>query len=440
VFGVRDPLTCCLGTPLQNNARELFNLLQFLEPETIKAADLEEKYLTLTDHNLPQLHEMLRPFFLRRLKKDVLKFMPPMAQVIIPVSMTNVQKKLYQSILERNPALIRAITTGNTLKSKERYNLNNILMQLRKVLCHPFMYSQTVEERTHDRLISHRNLVEASAKLRLLEIMLPKLQERGHRVLIFSQFLGNLDIIEDFLEGLGMEYLRLDGNTNSITKQKRIDAYNAPDSKYFAFLLSTRAGGVGINLATADTCIIMDPDFNPHQDIQALSRCHRIGQKKKVLVFHLMGHQTVEEKIMFVGKNKLKLDHVVIEQMEEEKDEIFNVEDFLRHGAAALYNDSAETIRYDSDSVDKLLDRSQIEETKADEDGGATNSFSFARVWANDKGDLGEELEEKSDTPLDPSAWDKILEERENAAKEEAARRATTLGRGQRARNVSNDI
>lgn len=142
-----------------------------------------------------------------------------------------------------------------TLKPGERGNLNNILMQLRKVLCHPFMFSQAVEERALPQTALHRNLVQASSKLQLLDIMLPKLQERGHRVLIFSQFLDQLDIIEDFLVGLGLQFERLDGSIGTLEKQRRIDAFNAPDSPLFAFLLSTRAGGVGINLATADTVI-----------------------------------------------------------------------------------------------------------------------------------------------------------------------------------------
>lgn len=190
---------------------------------------------------------------------QVLKFLPPMAQVIIPVTMSVVQKRLYKSILAKNPDLIRSIFVKDQSKPRqtERGSLNNLLIQLRKVLCHPFIYSEAVEERSASLTVSHRQLVDASSKLQLLELMLPKLKERGHRVLIFSQFLKQLDIIEDFLDGLGLPFQRLDGNVGSLEKQKRIDAYNAPGSPLFAFLLSTRAGGVGINLATADTVIIM---------------------------------------------------------------------------------------------------------------------------------------------------------------------------------------
>ena len=428
------------GTPLQNNARELFNLLQFLDPN-INAEEMDEKYATLTKENIAELHEKLRTFFLRRTKAEVLKFLPSMAQIILPVSMTSLQKKLYKSILAKNPDLIKSIigASKKSLGKTERTSLNNILMQLRKCLCHPFVYSQTIEERTTNPAAAHRNLVEASSKLQLLEIMLPKLKERGHRVLIFSQFLNMLDMVEDFLDGLGLFYQRLDGNIGSLQKQKRIDEFNAPESPLFAFLLSTRAGGVGINLATADTVIILDPDFNPHQDIQALSRAHRIGQKKKVLVFQLTTRASAEEKILQIGKKKMALDHVLIEQMDAEDDAGMDLESILRHGTEALFkDDEPENIRYDPASVDKLLDRSQIENTKTDKDNSAESQFSFAKVWVNDKGVLEDGMQDVSDnvhTP-DPSVWDAILKEREREAAEEAEKRVPDFGRGRRKRQV----
>ena len=361
-----------------------------------------------------------------------------MAQIIVPVSLTNVQKKLYRSILAKNPELIRSIFgAGKRVKQQERASLNNILMQLRKCLCHPFVYSRAIEQVDPNPAIAYRNLVDASSKLRLLEIMLPKLQEGGHRVLIFSQFLDMLDIVEDFMDGLGLYYQRLDGSMGSLKKQKRIDEFNAPDSQLFAFLLSTRAGGVGINLATADTVIILDPDFNPHQDIQALSRAHRIGQKKKVVVFQLTTRGTAEEKIMQVGKKKMALDHVLIESLETEDDAGVDLESILRYGTDAIFKDgdAEDDIRYDSVSVDKLLDRSSMEDTLPGQDNSAESQFSFARVWANDKGILVEEgVDDLSDQDADPSVWDAILQEREREAVEEAAAAAEVLGRGRRKR------
>lgn len=425
------------GTPLQNNARELFNLLQFLDREKHNAAELEAKYAELTQENVPELHEMLKPYFLRRTKVQVLTFLPPMSQIIVPVTMSALQRKVSKSIMSQNPALMKSIfSRDGAAPVKERANLNNILMQLRKALCHPFVYSREIEDRSLDSDTTFKTLVEASSKLQLLSIMLPKLKERGHRVLMFSQFLDNLDIVEDFLEGLGMLFRRLDGSIPALEKQKRIDEFNAPDSPYFAFLLSTRAGGVGINLATADTVIILDPDFNPHQDIQALSRAHRIGQQNKVLVFQLMTRLSPEEKIMQIGKKKMALDHVLIEAMDQDDDAGMDLESILRHGAAALFDDDTEDdIVYNEASVDKLLDRSQIESTKTSEKTqSAESQFSFARIWANDKAALEDGLQDSGTTTPNPDIWDKILKEREKAFAAEQARRAEELGRGKRRR------
>ncbi|KAG8625334.1 hypothetical protein KVT40_007085 [Elsinoe batatas] len=427
------------GTPLQNNARELFNLLQFLD-EAHDASQLESEYENLNNEKVARLHEMIRPFFLRRTKAQVLTFLPPMAQIIVPVSMSLVQKKLYRSILAKNPDLLRALfKEKRDLKSSEKGSLNNILMQLRKCLCHPFVYNKGIEERNVSHSISHRNLVEASGKLQLLEMLLPKLKERGHRVLIFSQFLDMLTMVEDFLDGLGMMYHRLDGTMSSLQKQRRIDEFNASESEYFAFLLSTRAGGVGINLATADTVIILDPDFNPHQDIQALSRAHRIGQKNKVLCFQLVTRASAEEKIIQIGRKKMALDHVLIEKMDEEDATDQDLQSILTYGASEIFSDDGEKdIKYEDSEIDKLLDRSQIENTHTGEDKSAETQFSAARVWANNG--LEESLTaEAEDTAPDPGVWDKILKERERAAAAEAAAVKEAFGRGRRAKmqNVS---
>lgn len=424
------------GTPLQNNARELFNLLHFLD-DSYDAASLEKEYEELDQEKITQLHDMIRPFFLRRTKAQVLTFLPPMAQIILPVSMSIVQKKLYRSILAKNPELMKAIfSTEGNVKQGERGSLSNILMQLRKCLCHPFVYNKSIEDRNVDIASSHRNLVDASSKLKLLEVLLPKLKERGHRVLIFSQFLEMLDIVEDFMDGMQMRYQRLDGAINALTKQKRIDEFNAPDSALFAFLLSTRAGGVGINLATADTVIILDPDFNPHQDIQALSRAHRIGQNKKVLCFQLVTRASAEERIMQIGRKKLALDHVLIQEMNEDEADSNDLVSVLRHGASELFEDNGDQdIVYDSTSVERLIDRSHMEDTKAGADKSAETQFSFARVWANDQGALEDAaLPEVEESAPDPGVWANILKERERVAAEEAAAKAEAFGRGRRAR------
>lgn len=433
------------GTPLQNNKRELFNLLQFIDPSK-NAARLDEQYSEITSENISKLHELIKPYFLRRTKEGVLHFLPPMAQIILPVSMSVVQERLCKSIIAKNPELIRAIFANSKLKTTERSSLNNILMQLRKCLSHPFLYSGAVEDKEVDAEAMHRNLVTAASKLVLLEQMFPKLLERGHRVLIFTQFLGMLDIVEDFMTGMGYKYQRLDGSMSSTEKQKRIDAYNEPGSEDFAFLLSTRAGGVGINLATADTVIILDPDFNPHQDLQALSRAHRIGQKKKVLCFQLMTKASVEEKIMQMGRKKMALDHALIETMDRDENEpVEDLESILKHGAEALFSDNdKEMIKYDSEAIDKLLDRTNIKKPEIangeEEQKPGAKLFSYARIWEANTGQLTDDIEAEAeeDAPqLDLGIWDAILQKRDEEAKRLAAKNQEVLGRGGRRRQVS---
>ncbi|KAH6631102.1 hypothetical protein B0J18DRAFT_423137 [Chaetomium sp. MPI-SDFR-AT-0129] len=467
------------GTPLQNNKRELFNLLQFINPSLIRAEDLDAQFAQITSENLPALHRLIRPYFLRRTKAEVLTFLPPMAQIILPVTMSVLQERLCKSILARNPELIRSVFvqaasrdengTGASKRKvvEQRGSLNNILMQLRKCLCHPFIYSQAIEDRSDSISAerTRRNLIEASSKLVLLEQMLPKLHARGHRVLLFSQFLDELTILEDFLAGLGLRHERLDGSQSSLEKQKKIDAFNAPSSPIFAMLLSTRAGGVGINLATADTVIILDPDWNPHQDIQALSRAHRIGQQKKVLCFQLMTVDSAEEKILQIGRKKLALDHLLIETMDSEEEAPSEVESILRHGAAALFGEGKrkDAIHYDAAAVDKLLDRSTMENpppktssssaSSSDDDGddkegkakdkSAESAFAFARVWAvdGDDGDgAGDGLDDEKEATMDVGVWDRILEQRAAEARREAEARKETLGRGGRRRGAANYI
>ena len=427
------------GTPLQNRTRELLNLLQFLDPTKVaQELELEFQDDDLSNEKIQEFHNTLRPVMLRRYKAQVLDFLPPMAQIIVPVSMSSLQKNVYKSILAKNTELLRSVFGGEQKKAA-RGGLRNILMQLRKCLCHPFVYARDIEERTDEIALSHQRLVEASSKLQLLELVLPKLHERGHRVLIFSQFLDMLTIMEDFLGNIGLEHIRLDGSHGSLEKQQKIDSFNAEDSKIFAFLLSTRAGGVGINLATADTVIIMDPDFNPHQDIQAISRAHRIGQKKKVLVFQLMTRDSAEEKIMQIGKKKMALEHALIESMETEEDAGDDLEAVLRFGAEALFkDDNSGDIRYDNESVEKLLDRSQIEDikTKDKDDKSAESQFSFARVWQNERSAMEEGVDAVDDEQAMPGVWDQIMAERARQVQEEAAKRAAQLGRGKRRRKV----
>lgn len=199
-----------------------------------------------------------------------------------------------------------------------------------------------------------------------------------------------LDILERFLTGDRYTYARLDGSTAQLQRQDAIDRFNAPNSDLDIFLLTTRSGGVGINLTSADTVILFDQDFNPQQDLQAISRAHRIGQTKRVQCFKLMGKDTCEEKILQTGKRKLVLDHVIIQRMEAGDDDADDVESILQFGARELFQQSEAAldanIRYTDEEIDNLLERTRADAAEAANKGEESSkkadaTFAFARIW-----------------------------------------------------------
>ncbi|SJL05568.1 uncharacterized protein ARMOST_08931 [Armillaria ostoyae] len=386
------------GTPLNNNIRELFNLMNFLDPEQWNDLEaMEKEHEELTEELVKQLHSRLRPYFLRRIKSEVLQ-LPPKNEVIVPVSMTPLQKEIYRRILSHNLELLAALTQpGTKTGAQSKGRINNVLMQLRKCLQHPYLCFEDIEPAGLSPQETHEKLIDASAKLRLLKSLLPKLKARGHRVLLFSQFVIGLNIIEDFLVGEGIKYLRLDGNTKGTERQKGMDEFNRPGSDVFIYLLTTRAGGVGINLFSADTVIIYDPDFNPHQDLQAIARAYRFGQQKTCLVFKLMVTASAEERIVQVGKKKMVLDHLIVQKMDDDDSAGENVQSILGYGAQALFesgNESTHDITYTDHDVDNLIEKTEKEgdQDESAKEGGA--AFSFAKVWTADRDTLEEVRDE----------------------------------------------
>ncbi|KAG0206195.1 hypothetical protein BGX28_002330 [Mortierella sp. GBA30] len=428
------------GTPLQNNIRELFSLMNFLDPVKFSdVTELEKKYENLDKTAVEELHGLLKPFFLRRTKDEVLKDLPPKSEVIVPVGMSALQKEIYKGILARNHKLLQSITNRGGTASNRKASLHNILMELRKCLNHPYLI-EGVEPRYLDTAeLVHKSLIEAGGKLELLHNMLPKLKQNGHRVLIFSTMTRLLDILEDYLNGERYNYVRLDGGTSSSDRQARIDKFNEPESDVFVFLLSTRAGGVGVNLATADTIIIYDVDFNPKADMQALSRAHRIGQKNKVLVLKFMTRNSAEERIVQIGKKKMILDHLIVERMEDDNLDPVDVESILKFGAKALFEEESATnedLKYDDAALEALLDRSKIEHNWDDTDNGETkvSGFGFAKVWTETKGLVDEDI--PIDAPLETEEegfWSTLLRDRLAMA---YAQEEELLGRGARRKTV----
>jgi SWI/SNF-related matrix-associated actin-dependent regulator of chromatin subfamily A member 5 len=195
---------------------------------------------------ISQLHKILRPFMLRRLKADVAKGLPPKTETLVMVGMSKVQKQLYKKLLLRDIDSI----TGNA-SGKNKTAILNIVMQLRKCCGHPYLF-EGVEDRTLDPLGEH--LVFNCGKLAVVDKLLKKLKERGSRVLIFTQMTRILDILEDYMVMRGFKYCRLDGNTDYDTRESMIEEFNKKGSEKFCFILSTRAGGLGINLQVGEDC------------------------------------------------------------------------------------------------------------------------------------------------------------------------------------------
>ncbi|RHY02456.1 hypothetical protein DYB36_008466, partial [Aphanomyces astaci] len=302
------------GTPLQNNTQELWVLLNFLEPVIFdNMEDFNDKYGRLhSQEQVMELQRMLTPYLLRRVKEDVEKSIPPKEETIIQVELTTLQKQYYRAIYEKNRSFLY-LGTQNGLPT-----LNNLQLQLRKCCNHPFLI-KGAEERELEALggmpdaeTLMQTTIQASGKMVLVSKLLPKLKAEGHKVLIFSQFIRQLDLLERYCEHEGFIYERLDGSSMGSSRQASIDRFSKKNSKSFLFLLSTKAGGVGINLIAADTVIIFDSDWNPQNDLQAQSRCHRIGQKKSVKIYRLVTRNSYESEMFDRASRKLGLEHAVL--------------------------------------------------------------------------------------------------------------------------------
>ncbi|XP_028433217.1 putative global transcription activator SNF2L2 isoform X1 [Perca flavescens] len=319
------------GTPLQNKLPELWALLNFLLPTIFKSCSTFEQWFNApfamtgerVDLNeeetiliIRRLHKVLRPFLLRRLKKEVESQLPEKVEYVVKCDMSAIQKVLYRH-MQRGILL----TDGSEKDKKGKggaKTLMNTIMQLKKICNHPYMF-QHIEESFAEHLgfqngvISGLDLYRASGKFELLDRILPKLQATNHRVLLFCQMTTLMTILEDYFGYRNFQYLRLDGTTKSEDRAALLKKFNEEGSQYFIFLLSTRAGGLGLNLQAADTVVIFDSDWNPHQDLQAQDRAHRIGQQNEVRVLRLCTVNSVEEKILAAAKYKLNVDQKVIQ-------------------------------------------------------------------------------------------------------------------------------
>uniref|UniRef100_A0A674N9S9 SNF2 related chromatin remodeling ATPase 5 n=1 Tax=Takifugu rubripes TaxID=31033 RepID=A0A674N9S9_TAKRU len=344
------------GTPLQNNLHELWALLNFLLPDVFNS-DFDSWFDTnncLGDQKLVErLHTVLRPFLLRRIKADVEKTLLPKKELKIYVGLSKMQREWYTKILMKDIDIL------NSAGKMDKMRLLNILMQLRKCCNHPYLFDGAEPGPPYT---TDLHLVVNSGKMVVLDKLLPKLKDQGSRVLIFSQMTRVLDILEDYCMWRNYGYCRLDGQTPHEERQISINAFNEPNSSKFIFMLSTRAGGLGINLATADVVILFDSDWNPQVDLQAMDRAHRIGQQKQVRVFRYITENTVEERIVERAEMKLRLDSIVIQQgrlvdpsaNKLGKDEMLSI---IRHGATHVFASKESEIT--DDDIVAILERGE---------------------------------------------------------------------------------
>lgn len=357
------------GTPLQNNLMELMSLLCFVMPSMFaknaedmknlfqKSKQIKGEELTQFERNqIEQAKQVMKPFLLRRLKVDVLTCLPEKKDIQKKIPLTESQKEKYTELVElyssdagivvgtgdmsgitmmmdmrklaNHPILLRYHYTDDDVRQiaqqlarnpayKKNRNPDYVFEELAPLS--DFQIYQTIEKYELTFAGIPNRLITESGKFRELDRLLPQLKEGGHRTLIFSQFTMMLDVMEEYLRIRQHKFVRLDGSTAVTERQEIIDNFTQ-NSDIFVFLLSTKAGGLGINLISADTVIIHDIDFNPYNDKQAEDRCHRMGQTKPVTIYRFMAEGTIEEGMAMVAKEKLNLEKEVTGEDDDSND------------------------------------------------------------------------------------------------------------------------
>jgi len=395
----RDFCLLLTGTPLQNSTEELWSLLNFSDPKAFASKDdFVDKFGQLSDSKqVSELHSVLRPYLLRRVKEDVEKSLPPKAETILEVTLTPIQKTYYKAIYEKNTSFL---FKGS--KPSNAPSLMNIMMELRKCCNHPFLI-KGAEERIMAEAVAkpiaddenkdpyvrwHKlledKLVQSSGKMVIINKLLPKLQLGGHKVLIFSQMVKVLDLLEELLRLKKYNYERLDGSTRASARHAAVNRFNKKSYQRFVMLLSTRAGGLGLNLTSADTVIIFDSDWNPQNDLQAMARSHRIGQTRAVSVYRLLTAKTYEMHMFHSASMKLGLDRAVLahqrqqlgkdendpkkESKSEKESQAKEIDELLKKGAYDVFrdDDDTEAKKFMETDIDQILERSSRTVTYGD--------------------------------------------------------------------------
>lgn len=401
------------GTPIQNNLKELWSLLNFVLPKVFNSSDTFDEWfaapfrgvgedaLALKEEEelliIHRLHQVIRPFLLRRKKSEVEKDLPSKTEEILKCDMSAWQKRYYKQITDDGKV---------NLEFAKSRSLMNSAMQLRKVCIHPYLFLQDSIYEPEDP----SELIRASGKFELLDRILPKLQASGHRVLLFSQMTRAMDIIEDYLVSKNFKYLRLDGVTKTEDRPRMINDFNAPDSEYFIFILSTRAGGLGLNLQTADTVVMFDSDWNPQMDRQAEDRAHRIGQRREVKVFVMVTVGTIEEAILERAREKSHIDNKVIQagmfnQSSSHRDRQSLLQDILRQGVKAVGKGvptESEINRLIARDDDEYEFFEKMDKEAYQQDVPRLMQEEEVPEWAKEEPEEEENEKEKDDEPLKP--------------------------------------
>ncbi|KAG8517585.1 Chromodomain-helicase-DNA-binding protein 1-like [Galemys pyrenaicus] len=418
------------GTPVQNSLQELYSLLSFVEPDVfsseqvdgfvqryqgiekdpksgrfllqtvagVRARCCEGRVVTVargaTWRRASELHRLLQPYLLRRVKAEVATELPRKTEVVLYHGMSALQKKCYKGILMKD---LDAFENEMAKKVK----LQNILSQLRKCVGHPYLFDGVEPEPFE----VGEHLIEASGKLHLLDKLLAFLYSRGHRVLLFSQMTQMLDILQDYMDYRGYSYERVDGSVRG--EERHLAIKNFGQQPVFVFLLSTRAGGVGMNLTAADTVIFVDSDFNPQNDLQAAARAHRIGQSRTVKVIRLVGRDTVEEIVYRRAAAKLQLStavvgggHFTLGAQRPAADADLQLSDILKFGLDKLLSS-------EGSSVDEVDLESVLGETQAGQWVSPASAPAAGGTAEQEEGESHMYLFEGKDYSKEPSKEDR---------------------------------
>ncbi|TPX41392.1 hypothetical protein SeMB42_g05049 [Synchytrium endobioticum] len=458
------------GTPLQNSIRELLALTRFIMPDRFHEFENFEIDMNAggseaeQERKILELQDALKPYMLRRLKRDVEKSLPTKTERILRIDLSPMQLMYYKAIYTKNFSSLASSQTSRNAQGGA--SLMNVAMELKKASNHPYLFEGAEDVSVINKQEQLRGIIANSGKMVLLDKLLARLKEGGHRVLVFSQMVRLLDILSDYMRLRGYQYQRLDGTVPSEQRKRAMEHFNAEGSNDFVFLLSTKAGGLGLNLETADTVVIFDSDWNPQNDLQAMARAHRIGQKKTVNVYRFVAKDTIEEEIIERAKRKMVLEYAIIKQMDTSGRGLLQkgtdtsstnqmsreeLQTILKFGAKNLFKahdsatinghdtttngqppeeaiitaESAAAKRLEELNLDDVLARAEESETTADGGGATDGGAEFLEQWRI------------ADVGINELSWDAIIPEGERKKAQDEERRKEEEEMASRARRAA---